>query len=268
MQASRLRCGAMSHSPAPPASVLTAFGTAGRPAPLPGGQGSTWRSDAVVLKPAAMGPETSWRAGVLCHLPETAGFRVARPVAAADGSWCAGGWEAWRMVGGTADPHRPDEVIRAGEAFHAAVAHLPRPRFLGVRDNAWSRADRLAWGESEEGPDFPLLRPLLAARRPVAAPAQIVHGDLLGNVLFATDAPPAIIDWPPYWRPASWASAVVAVDALCWWDADPALLERWSHLPDWTQLLVRALVFRIATHATLDAAQESEYRKVVDLVLG
>ncbi|MER7660970.1 MULTISPECIES: hypothetical protein [unclassified Streptomyces] len=60
---------------------------------------------------------------MLCHLPETAGFRVARPVAAADGSWCAGGWEAWRMVGGTADPRRPDEVIRAQLALDLSQDH-------------------------------------------------------------------------------------------------------------------------------------------------
>lgn len=195
------------------------------------------------------------------------GFRVARPVPSADGSWATHGWEAWRQVDGSADPHRADDVIRAGEAFHVTLKDLPRPRFLGVRDNPWSRADRLAWQETDRAPDFPLLKPLLAACRPVSAPAQLVHGDLLGNVLFAPGRAPAIIDWPPYWRPAAWASAIVAVDALCWYEADPALLERWSQLPDWRQLLLRALIFRIATHETLDDAAESAYRPVVNLVL-
>ncbi|WP_327326924.1 hypothetical protein OG735_33755 [Streptomyces sp. NBC_01210] len=45
-------------------------------------------------------------------------------------------------------------------------------------------------------------------------------------VLFEPGLPPAIIDWPPYWRPAGWASAVVAVDALCWYEAEAALLDR------------------------------------------
>ncbi|MET7717305.1 TIGR02569 family protein [Streptomyces sp. NPDC005407] len=257
----------MSQSPAPSSSVLAAFGAAGTPVPLPGGQGSAWRAGALVLKPAAMEPETAWRAGVLHHLPEAPGFRVARPVPATDGSWAAHGWEAWRLVGGSTDPHRADEVIRAGEAFHTALAHLPRPRFLHVRDTPWSRADRLAWQETEQAPDFPLLKPLLAERGTVDAPAQVVHGDLLGNVLFEPGRPPAIIDWPPYWRPAAYASAVVAVDALCWYEADPALLERWSHLPDWRQLLIRALIFRIAAHATLGGATEDDYRPFVDLVL-
>ncbi|WP_406398564.1 TIGR02569 family protein [Streptomyces sp. NBC_00879] len=257
----------MTKSPAPSARVLTAFGASEAPVPLPGGRGSAWRSGPLVLKPAVSEPETVWRAGVLHHLPKAPGFRVAGPVPAADGGWAAHGWEAWRLTGGSADPHRADDVIRAGEAFHAALSDLPRPRFLAVRDDPWSRADRLAWQETDEVPDFPLLKPLLAARGPVEAPAQIVHGDLLGTVLFEPGLPPAITDWPPYWRPAAWASAIVAVDALCWSAADAALLERWSHLPDWRQLLVRALIFRIATHESLDEAAESEYRPVVDLVL-
>ncbi|MEW1546379.1 TIGR02569 family protein [Streptomyces tsukubensis] len=276
----------MDHNSAPPAAVLAAFGSAEPAEPLSGGQGTAWRCGALVLKPVALASETPWRAGVLCHLPDGDGFRVARPVPAADGSWSSGGWEAWRWLPGTADPYRPDEVIRAGAAFHAAVAGLPRPRFLDVRDDPWARADRLAFGESEsegngdgesdgdgaagsaERPGAVLLKPLLAERRPVSAPSQLVHGDLLGNVLFTPDAPPAVIDWALYWRPEAWAAAVVAVDAVCWWEAGAPLLERWSGLPEWRQMLLRALVFRIAAHTgPLSGAQEGAYARAADLVL-
>ena len=91
-----------------------------------------------------------------------------------------------------------------------------------------------------------LLRPLVDARRPVAVPAQAVHGDQAGDVLFADGLPPAVIDWPLYWRPAAWASAVVVVDALCWYGAGPDLIARWSHRPAWHQMLIRALIFRLA----------------------
>jgi uncharacterized protein (TIGR02569 family) len=91
-----------------------------------------------------------------------------------------------------------------------------------------------------------LLEPLIQIRRPVDLAPQVVHGDLPGNVLFADGQPPAIIDWPAYWRPTSWASAVA--DALCWYEASPDLPARWSHLPEWGQMLVRALIYRIATH--------------------
>ncbi len=78
--------------------------------------------------------------------------------------------------------------------------------------------DRIAWGELPAG-DLglvPEVADLLAARTPVRAASQLVHGDLTGNVLFADGLPPAVIDFSPYWRPKALASAVVAVDAVVW----------------------------------------------------
>ena len=142
-------------------------------------------------------------------------------------------------------------MLRAGIAFHAAIAHLPRPAFLDRRDDPWSYRDRVAREELPIDADpaaLELLTPLAGARRPVDLAAQVVHGDLAGNVLFAAGLPPAIIDWPAYWRPASWALAVAVADALCWYGATPDLAARWSHQPAWGQMLVRALIYRIATH--------------------
>lgn len=76
---------------------------------------------------------------------------------------------------------------------------------------------------------------------------QLVHGDLLGNVLYEPGLPPAIIDWAPYWRPRSWAVAVAAGDAMCWHGADETLLDCWSNFEAWSQLLLRALRFRMLT---------------------
>ncbi|MDI3406978.1 TIGR02569 family protein [Streptomyces cavernicola] len=266
----------------PSLAVLAAFGSEGPARPLPGGQGGTWCADGIVLKRTGLRTETAWRANTLNALPKSNEFRIAPPVRSMDGTWTAGGWEAWRLVPGTADERRVDDVVRAGLAFHAALAELPRPAFLDERDDPWTRADRFSWGyaagsaeavTAEQGVparDFDLVAPLIAARAPLPEDAsQVVHGDLLGNVLFA-DAdglPPAIIDWPAYWRPTGWASAVAVVDALCWHGAEPSVLDHWEHVPHWRQLLVRALLFRIATHLHLDGDLESAYRPVIDLVL-
>lgn len=262
----------------PPSAVLSAFGAVDPPYPLDGGQGETWRSGEIVLKPAGDPVETAWRAEVLDGLEETTDFRVARPVRARDGSWIVDGWESWHVVVGKEDHHRPDDVLRVAEAFHAAIAELPRPSFLDTRDDPWTHADRMAWDETDvtevSGSDraMPLLERLAGLRRPVDLPAQPVHGDLLGNVLFADDLPPAVIDWPVYYRPAAWAAAVVVVDALCWYAASPDLLDRWSHLPEWSQMLVRALIYRLATDDALSGAQGPDpraldaYRRVSGLL--
>jgi uncharacterized protein (TIGR02569 family) len=79
-----------------------------------------------------------------------------------------------------------------------------------------------------------------------------VHGDLFGTVLFDPSdpaAPPAVLDLVPFWRPVEWAAAVVVVDALAWGGADPGLTTRWAHLADWPQMLLHALLFRLAVHA-------------------
>ncbi len=252
----------------PPVAVLRAFGAAGRPERLAGGKGGTWRAGDIVLKPSEGDDEARWRAGVLAALPESPHFRVARPVRAADGDWLAHGWEATVLLAGEPDQQRPDEVLRAGAAFHRAVAGVPRPAFLDARTDPWSAGDRLAWDNPATRRPSALLDTLLAERRPVRLPEQIVHGDLLGNVLFAADGPPAVIDWAPYWRPTAWASAVAVVDAMVWHGFDFRLARRWAHLPEWGQMLLRATIYRLGTwDAGWSGEPEDAYRPVVrDLV--
>ena len=257
---------------APGAEILDAFGLAGEPRRLTGGKGGTWQVGEVVLKPAEGVPETVWRSEVLAALPDSPHFRIARPVRAIDGTFVAHGWEAAAFVAGTADPRRVDDVVRAGQVFHQAIAALPRPSFLDLRDDAWTYADRLAWQEDvPPGSTAPsdLLEPLFAARRPVSQPSQVVHGALGGNVLFADGLPPAIIDWPAYWRPAAWADAVAVADAMVWHEVKPDVVERWAHLPEWDQMLVRALIYRIAAWpaARWTEPPDSSYRPVVDFVV-
>jgi uncharacterized protein (TIGR02569 family) len=148
---------------------------------------------------------------------------------------------------------------------------LERPRFLvqqpiapWVDADVFVAADRAAWepvplrsleigGVPATSPDgrrsLELLTQLATLRKPVRTPAQLVHGDLFGTVLFSAAQPPGLTDITPYWRPAPWAAGVIVVDALSWGGADDRLLERWSDLPEWPQMLVRAVMFRLAIHA-------------------
>jgi uncharacterized protein (TIGR02569 family) len=238
---------------APPPAVLAAFGATGRAYPLTGGQGRTWRAGGVVLKPCGDPAEAAWRAATLAALPTGPAVRVARPVRAADGAWTVRGWEASHAVEGAADQRRLGDVLAAGAAFHALLADVARPV---LPDNPWRYADRVAWGE-EPGHLFP---ELAALRRPIGDRCQVVHGDLLGNVLFADGLPPAVIDFSPYWRPTGWAAAVAEVDARAWHGAAPAGTD--------PQLLLRALLFRlVAEHARGRPAPDAGYRPIIDGVV-
>jgi uncharacterized protein (TIGR02569 family) len=238
---------------APPAHVLAAFEAAGPPELLGGGQGQAWRCGDVVLKPLdwAMSPEElDWQGAVLGGVRED-GFRVPRLRRAAGGSALVDGWCAWEYVEGEHAERRWAEVIAVGERFHAALAGVPRPDLIDARTDHWAIGDRVAWGElpADRFARVKHLPRLLAALRPLDEPAQLVHGDLTGNVLFAPGLAPAVIDFSPYWRPRAFASAVVVGDALVWEGADESLLGAVAHVPSFPQHLLRALIYRIVVDA-------------------
>ena len=85
----------------------------------------------------------------------------------------------------------------------------------------------------------------------------MVHPELFGAVLFDDEGVPALIDLVPCWRPKEWAAAVVVVDALAWGGADDGMIQRWSHLDEWPQMLLRAVLHRLALHAQHPEASAS-----------
>ncbi len=243
---------------------------------LPGGAGTSWQIDALVLKPDQDPAEAEWTAGVYAGL-RTSGFRVPRPVPAVDGSWTVDGWAAWTYVDGTpgALEHWP-ELIAASRAFHLALAGVPAPDWLSQERNRWVVADHVAWDGAavELAPELAdLIDALLATTRPVRLRDQLIHGDLAGNVLFADGQPPAVIDFSPYWRPAAYALAVAAVDLLAWSNAPPEILDELDDEDEIDQLLVRALACRLVTESLGRPDRESRLAvrranaPVVDLLL-
>ena len=252
----------------PPEQVLTTFGlTAHPPIAMDGGAG--WRVGEVVLTLVPDHARAAWSASVRENL-YVEGMRIARPMRASDGRYVVSGWRADTYVAGSPEP-RHDEVLAVADRLHAATAKLERPRFIlqppapPFSDvDVFTAADRAAWEDvplrTARGAGMPepdsedsersrdVLKTLAQLRRPVDLPSQVVHGDLFGTVLFAGAAAPAITDLVPYWRPASWASAVIVVDALAWGGAEDELVQRWAHNPEWPQMLLRATMFRLAVH--------------------
>jgi uncharacterized protein (TIGR02569 family) len=252
--------------------VLAAYGVTGTPVPLPGGQGTSWRCGDLVLKPVDGDPAgLEWAAGPLAEA-RTSTVRWPTPVGTADGALVVDGWSATTVLPGEHRPGRWADAIAAGEAFADAVAHLPRPAFLTARDDPWAVADRVAWGEVRvDGlDDVPHVRGLRAALAPVRAPAQLVHGDLTGNVLLHPTLPPAVIDLSVYWRPAAYGSAVVVADALVLWGPTTALLDVPRPDAELPQLVLRALLFRVVTDHLLGVAAgtgDDPYTVAVDQVV-
>lgn len=89
---------------------------------------------------------------------------------------------------------------------------------------------------------------LVALLRPVDEPGQLVHGDLCGNLLFRAGLPPAVLDFSPFFRPITYAEAILVADAVIW-EGAPAALVSQLRGENVDQMLVRACLFRLYTAA-------------------
>lgn len=219
---------------------------------LPGGIGHAWTDGRLVLKPVGCVSEHAWVCEVYAAW-EVQEVRVPEPVVpqgADEVGWSADGWGAHVFLPGRdVDPVRELTRVRhASDAFHDSVKDLPRPDFMDTRDDPWAFGDRLAWDAAEPEGDDDTLEVIARLRRhlaPVSSPGQVIHGDILPNVLVADGLPPAVIDWPPYFRPAGMANAIAVTDAVTFRAAPVSLLDEWATGEEWDQLLVRALLYRL-----------------------
>jgi uncharacterized protein (TIGR02569 family) len=245
---------------------VSSFGVSGVPTPLAGGEGKCWIVDTLVFKPCADAVEWAWLGERLPSVVQD-GFRLALPTRTENGRWVVDGWCAHPFLEGAHPENgRWVDVLAVGEGFHRAVRELERPQFIDDRIDPWSIGDRVAWEEAEPPVSHPLLDVLLNVRRPVQLPAQVIHGDLSENVLFADSLPPAVIDVTPYWRPPGFASAIVVEDAIAWRDAEPdALIEATSSIRWFPQLLVRAVIYRLVTAMVFGRSDVDSYANVAAL---
>lgn len=247
----------------PDLRTVDAFGgETGAVVPLAGGQGGSWRAGPVVLKPASEdeADRIAWISRILDQVPETGeAFRLARPVHARDGRWVVDGWAASRWVDGEHRPGGWEERLAVSRALHAALADVPvrAEEFQG--QDPWSVAMRMVWGRQDFDPErypaaaepYAELEPLLT--RPwTGPPAQVIHGDLAGNVVFAEGLPPGVIDFSPHFAPAPFADAILIADAIAWENAPVRLAVSFAAADGHASLLARAVFFRVlcTAHAT------------------
>jgi len=247
-------------------------------------------------------------------------YRLATPLPAVASSpttttaYVVNNWTASSFVSGRVSLARFPELFRAARALHRDLANLipdNAPAAIANRaSNRFDEADRVTWKEKTldqvalVNHDMlselqPILDRLDAAMRPLPLPeedsrlvSQLVHMDLLGNVLFDDQGkeegeeplPPGIIDLTFYWRPALYAEAIVVADGLTWLEnrLGRELLELFLGEEEEeagkgvrVQLLVRALYWRYLTFA-IDPDLEwvrvnlplADYAGAADLICG
>ncbi len=231
---------------------------------LAGGRGTSWRCGDLVFKPADLtDAELAWMDTALRPRVVDATIRVSLPLRARSGRRQVAGWIALPYLRGHHPQGRWHEIAAVGRAFSQLTSSLDRPSFLDRRDDPWARADRFAWGELDIPDVPPLVAALLRLRRPVIDPPTLVHGDLTENVLLDPQEPPAVLDLSLYWRPPSFATAVVAVDAVCFHAAATDLLAQLDPAREFAQYVLRALLFRIGTDLVTGGSDLRPYTPVV-----
>ncbi len=210
-----------------------------------------------------------WLAGLVDHLDGDPSFRVAPYVRTSSGELVLQGWTATWHAAGEHRPGRWTEVLQVAEVLHDTMVGLPAPPI--ERHDKWAHADRCVWGAAPWPADCgAVIEQARAALRTIDAAPQLVHGDLTGNVLFADDAPPLVLDFSLYWRPRRFASAIVVVDALTFHGASATLIRRMPGRDPAGQFLVRALLFRALTDVLGGAAPDhvdATYAHVLEPVI-
>ncbi len=248
----------------PVSQVIRAFGLAG---PVVRIQGNVYRVGDWILKEEPDPEEALWRCAIQPLLVSDR-FRTPTPRRTLDGELLCGNWTCHSFVSGSVAKNPIDgdfiRILEAGTLFHEATAKIPRPDFLDRRDNIWAAADRIAWGEAACDPD-PRVEALYRRLVRISAcaadqPAQLIHGDLTGNVLFSDGMPPAVIDFSPYWRPPHYAFGIVLADAFTCHGATESLLDevlsRWgvSLVPD----LAKGLLFRLVVEMSAGGQEDTD----------
>jgi uncharacterized protein (TIGR02569 family) len=245
----------------PNIDILRAFDVSGKPVRLVGGQGTSYLVDGVVLKPIDNEVEACWIADIYNNL-DSSEFRVAKPVRAKNNSWVFDKWVAYNFINGEHLKNKHSETVEISKVFHKALEKIPKPSFLEGSDDAWAIADRIAWEESpipKNKLTDEVFEKLFSNLQKNELPNQIIHGDIGENILFDSELAPAIIDFCPYWRPASFSIAVAIIDWIVWENADILIIDLYKKDKGFDQLLLRALIRRICEYIEHQKNNDRDY---------
>lgn len=263
----------------PTESTSKAFGSRGEIIVLKGGQGTSYKSGNIVLKPSDGEQESIWMAELFSNLPGVDGVRLAKPIKSTNGTWIHEGYVAWTFLEGEHVKGHYDKKLTASVAFHSLLKNIPYPDYLKNLENPWAVANREVWEKQEYKYDeefLVLINQITKRLVPLHLASQLIHGDLSGNILLHNNVSPAIIDFSPAWAPNGFAEGIMLADAIAWEHADLEDLHVFKEIPNIAQLSLRGVLRRIIEQAehikwfNKDKAQAIEeanqFKKAIDII--
>ena len=236
----------------PTQAIAEAFGSKEIPVLLKGGQGTTYRSGNIVLKPGEGIKKQKWTAETYQGLPESSEVRFPRPIKSINGTWAQDGYIALSFLEGEHIKGHYEKKLSASIAFHKLLGGISKPDFVGLGNNSWSVGDLVAWDKLEFNYDqefMDLYNQIKPHLKQLNLPEQLVHGDLSGNFLVHPTLPVAIIDYSHAWAPNGFAEGILLADVIAWEDASPKDLEVFKQIPNIEQFAWRGILRRITEQA-------------------
>ncbi len=236
----------------PTQAIAEAFGSREIPVLLKGGQGTTYRSGNIILKPSEGDEKQTWTAELYQSLPESSQVRFPRPIKSINGTWVYNGYIALSFVEGEHIEGHYAKKLSASIAFHELLHGIPKPDFIGLGENSWSIGDLVALDKREFNYDqefMDLYNQIKPHLKQLNFPEQLVHGDLSGNFLVHHVLPTAIIDYSHAWAPNGFAEGIMLADVIAWEDAELKDLQVFKRIPNIEQFAWRGVLRRITEQA-------------------
>lgn len=238
---------------APPTqNIAEAFGSKEAPVLLKGGQGTSYRSGNIILKPSEGTEIQNWTAETYESLVESPEVRFPKPIKSIHGTWVCQGYIALSFLEGEHVRGHYDKKLSASIAFHKLLKGIPKPDFIGLGENSWSVGDLVAWDKLPFDYDqefMDLYNQIKTNLKQLDLPEQLVHGDLSGNFLVHPTLPVAIIDYSHAWAPNGFAEGIMLADVIAWEHASTKDLEVFKQIPNIDQFAWRGILRRITEQA-------------------
>lgn len=220
-----------------------------------------WRVGEQVFAQVAHPDRAAWSSRVRENL-QADGVRIVRPIRSTDGRFINAGWRANHYVAGNLS-RRVDETVAAALRLDNALESVDIPDSFYEIDAAdvYSVADHCAWAKEpleqlEFNLDIPaqetaheLIERISRLLKSIDAPRQVVHADMFATTIYAGNQAPTVTDLVGVAHPKGYTAALTIIDALIAEVTDESIIDRFRHIENIDQLLLRALAYRVFVHA-------------------